>query len=288
MALVRVKAAGLNPSDLMNIKGAFHYTTLPRVPGRDYAGIVEEGPAQWVGAPVWGSGAELGFSQDGTYSELVAVPIASLVKKPESLSFAAAAAAGVPAATAYQAIVQAAKIQVGETAFITGALGAVGSMACQLALAQGARVIGLVNKPASASGIEFIQSENDVVAQVRELTSGRGADVALDTVSGPVFPLVVESLAIDGRLAIINAKGDGNITLNLRDFYRRKLQMFGINSLLVDTRQTAEIYRELSPLVDAGKLKAKEPEQISFANVHSAFQAMEKGSVPKMVLTPSA
>jgi len=114
----------------MNIKGAFHYTTLPRVPGRDYAGVVEEGPEHWVGRSVWGSGAELGFAQDGTYAEFVLVPSLSLVEKPTNLTFAAAAAAGVPFATAYQALVQAAGIKTGETALITGAAGAVGSAAC--------------------------------------------------------------------------------------------------------------------------------------------------------------
>jgi len=47
-ALVRVKAARLNSNDLMNIKGAFHSTSLTRVPGRDYAGVVDEGPDEWI------------------------------------------------------------------------------------------------------------------------------------------------------------------------------------------------------------------------------------------------
>ncbi|MFH7617879.1 alcohol dehydrogenase catalytic domain-containing protein, partial [Pseudomonas syringae group genomosp. 7] len=54
--LVRVKAAGLNHSDLKNVLGRFPYTTLPRVPGRDYAGIVEQGPQELLGKAVWGTG----------------------------------------------------------------------------------------------------------------------------------------------------------------------------------------------------------------------------------------
>lgn len=76
-ALIRVKASGLNPSDLTNVKGGFKQTTLPRTPGRDFAGIVEEGPADWPRAEVWGSGAELGFTEDGTHAEYVVVPAAS-------------------------------------------------------------------------------------------------------------------------------------------------------------------------------------------------------------------
>jgi NADPH2:quinone reductase len=53
-ALVRVIAASINPSDVKNVAGAMSQSTLPRIPGRDYAGVVEAGPAEWVGAAVWG------------------------------------------------------------------------------------------------------------------------------------------------------------------------------------------------------------------------------------------
>ncbi len=67
--LVRVHAAGLNPSDVKNVKGLFTaYTTLPRVPGRDFAGIVEDGPSEMIGRRVWGSGADLGFGHDGSHA----------------------------------------------------------------------------------------------------------------------------------------------------------------------------------------------------------------------------
>lgn len=60
--LVQIKAAGLNPSDVKNVLGRFPYTTLPRVPGRDFAGVVVEGPQELVGQEVWGTGRDLGFS----------------------------------------------------------------------------------------------------------------------------------------------------------------------------------------------------------------------------------
>ena len=119
-AVVRVKAAGLNPSDLTNVKGGFSQTKLPRTPGRDYAGLVEEGPKEWIGAEVWGSGAELGFTADGTHADYVVVPAASLSRKPANLAFAAAAAAGVPFLAAYIALIETAGLREGETALITG------------------------------------------------------------------------------------------------------------------------------------------------------------------------
>src|SRR5580658_9381183 len=94
-ALVRVVSASINPSDVKNVAGAMKQTTLPRVPGRDYAGVVEAGPAEWIGAEVWGTGGDTGFTRDGTHAEFISVPVASLRRKPESLDFDQAASVGV-------------------------------------------------------------------------------------------------------------------------------------------------------------------------------------------------
>ncbi len=81
-ALVRVLAASINPSDVKNVAGAMRQTTLPRISGRDFAGVVDAGPAEWIGAEVWGTGGDVGFTRDGTHAELLAVPTASLRRKP--------------------------------------------------------------------------------------------------------------------------------------------------------------------------------------------------------------
>src|SRR3979409_2505265 len=69
-AIVKVAAGAISPSDVKNVEGKMEHTTLPRVPGRDYAGTVVHGPAGWVGAEVWGTGGEIGFSVDGSHAEL--------------------------------------------------------------------------------------------------------------------------------------------------------------------------------------------------------------------------
>ena len=94
-ALVRIMAASINPSDVKNVAGAMKQTTLPRTPGRDFAGVVEAGPAEWAGAAVWGTGGDTGFTRDGTHAEMIAVPVASLRRKPDNLSFDQAASVGV-------------------------------------------------------------------------------------------------------------------------------------------------------------------------------------------------
>src|ERR1700685_3872604 len=123
-ALVRVKAAGINPSDIGNVAGRFAKTTLPRTPGRDFAGVVIKGK-QHEGEEVWGSAPNLGIVRDGSHAEYVVVPMETLSPKPKSLSVAQAAAIGIPYITAWASVVNAARIQAGEAILIVGAAGAV-------------------------------------------------------------------------------------------------------------------------------------------------------------------
>ncbi len=72
--LVEVYAASINPSDVKNVQGAMHQTTLPRVPGRDFAGIVVEGPEELLGKEVWGTGGDIGFVRDGSHTQYLVIP----------------------------------------------------------------------------------------------------------------------------------------------------------------------------------------------------------------------
>jgi D-arabinose 1-dehydrogenase-like Zn-dependent alcohol dehydrogenase len=82
--LVRVKAAAINPSDIGNVAGRFKNTTLPRTPGRDFAGIVIK-DEQHEGDEIWGSSPNLGIVHDGSHAEYVVVPAETLSLKPKSL-----------------------------------------------------------------------------------------------------------------------------------------------------------------------------------------------------------
>jgi NADPH:quinone reductase-like Zn-dependent oxidoreductase len=103
-AVVRVEAASVNPSDVKNIAGRMSQTTLPRIPGRDYSGVVVDGPEEWINQEVWGTGGDVGFTRDGSNAEYIQVPVASLVRKPETLSFEQAACVGVTFVTAWCAL----------------------------------------------------------------------------------------------------------------------------------------------------------------------------------------
>lgn len=284
-ALIRVKAAGLNPSDLTNIKGGFAQTTLPRTPGRDYAGLVEAGPKEWLGAEVWGSGAELGFTEDGTHAEYVVVPAASLVRKPANLAFAAAAAAGVPLMAAYVALIERAGLREGETALIIGAAGSVGHAGRQLTQFRKARAIGVDREAGEIEGMEVIASSGDVAKALRDRTGGRGVDVCLDAVGGPMFYAALASLANGGRLAVIAAaKGDANVTFNMRDFYHRQLRLLGVDTLQKSAVASAAIYRELAPLFESGALTVDAPEEIPLHDAVDAYRKLEAGSKRKIAI----
>lgn len=135
--LVEIKAAGLNPSDVKNVLGRFPYTTLPRIPGRDFAGVVVQGPQALIGREVWGTGRDLGFFADGSHAQFVKLPATGVAAKPAHLSFAQAASLGVPYTTAWDALER--SLVTGETRLLVIGGGAVATAALALAKVRGRR-----------------------------------------------------------------------------------------------------------------------------------------------------
>ncbi|MCN9244391.1 zinc-binding alcohol dehydrogenase family protein [Streptomyces sp. RY43-2] len=114
-AVIAVKAASVNASDVKNVAGRMEGTLLPRTPGRDFSGVVIDGPPDWTGAEVWGTGGDLGFTRDGSHAELLAIPATALARKPTRLSFEEAAATGVNFVTAWLGTVETARLTEGRT-----------------------------------------------------------------------------------------------------------------------------------------------------------------------------
>jgi NADPH2:quinone reductase len=177
-----------------NVEGKMEHTTLPRVPGRDYAGTVVGGPPEWMGAEVWGTGGEIGYSIDGSHAELIAVPIASLRRKPSTLSLEQAGAIGVTYLAAWLGVVEYAALGPGETLLVTGASGGVGGAAAQIAKWRGGRVVGADRhqpppgrRRLAPSMTSSSKEDEPLDAAVRHLTKGQGAQVVFDAVGGPLF-----------------------------------------------------------------------------------------------------
>lgn len=249
-AVVEVRAAGINPSDVKAAMGMMPYAIWPRTPGRDYAGTVVAGPAAWIGQDVWGTGGDLGITRDGTHARYLLLPVAALVRRPANIPVASAATAGVPFVTAYEGLRRAGLTGSGQTVLVFGSNGKVGQAAIQLARRAGAQVIGVERGGAPYVGhagdaVRIIDgSQGGIAAQVMDLTGQAGADIAYNTVGSPYFAAALESLKVGGRQVVISTP-DRNVPFDIQAFYRRDLQLIGVDSLKLDATQCATVFREL-------------------------------------------
>src|SRR5713101_6167936 len=188
-AIVKVAAGAISPSDVKNVEGKMEHTTLPRVPGRDYAGTVLTGPSEWADAEVWGTGGEIGYSIDGSHAELIAVPVASLRRKPRNLSMEQAAATGLTYLAAWIGLVEYAQLISGESLLVIGANGGVGTAAAQIGNLLGARVIGADSReprpdsPHAARFDDFLRlKDQNIDTKIRDATEAHLPEVGFDTV----------------------------------------------------------------------------------------------------------
>lgn len=286
--VVRVHAAGVNPSDVKNVLGKFSRTTVPRTPGRDFAGVVVQGPRRIVGLPVWGSGCELGFTRDGTHAEYVAVPTDAISAKPRNLSFGEAAACGVPYLTALE-ILDRCRVESDTTVAIIG-MGAVGSAVYTLAHARGARVVAGVRRVAQAwrlrsGGVEAFgfDSDNQFRTEARRHFS-RGPGVIVDT-SGMCLPAAISAVAKGGFVGVISGPADGHMRMPVVEFYRKDATLVGVNSLNQDTMSGAVALNTLCEWFERGAIAAPEVEERPLYAAADIYRDIAGGTSQKFALT---
>ena len=293
--LIEVKAAAVNPSDVKAATGLMAYAVFPRTPGRDYAGIVIDGPSGTVGREVFGSSGDLGIRCDGTHATHLVVEADAVVEKPKGISFEQAAGIGVPFVTAIEGFRRAGMPRSGETVLVMGVNGKVGQAAAQIATWDGALVIGVVrrNEPYqghSTSAVEMIDSSTtDVATRVRELTAGKGADIVYNTVGDPYFQAAHNSLALRGRQILIAAINPV-VPFNILEFYRGQHSYVGIDTLGLSSSATGAVLRELAPGFASGHLKPfpiKPNAVFSLEEAKPAFLAVAGSSRDRVVLRPA-
>jgi NADPH:quinone reductase len=294
--LIEVKAAAVNPSDVKAATGLMPYAVFPRTSGRDYAGIVIDGPAGWIGREVFGSSGDLGIRRDGTHATHLAVEADAVVEKPQNLSWEEAAGIGVPFVTAMEGLRRAGMPGKNETVLVMGVNGKVGQAAVQIATWHGARVIGVVRKREPYEGhanlnVEVIDaSATDVAARVRELTNGRGADIVFNTVGDPYFQAAHQSLALRGRQILI-ATIERVVPFNILEFYRGQHTYVGIDTLRLSSVATGAVLRELGSGFAGGQLK---PFPIKAGAIHplqdarAALLAVAGSSRDRVILRPTS
>ncbi|CAO3667860.1 unnamed protein product [Umbelopsis vinacea] len=247
--LVKIYAAAINPSDVLNASGGFPYTTFPRIPGRDFAGvIVESDSAELIGQRVFGtSGNSLSFSQDGTHAEYCIVTANSVAPMPGNLTFSQASSIGTPFTTAFIALERAQTTST-NSVLVLGASGAVGSSAVQLARLKGCKVI----TAGRSSNTDINTLADPQLTEVNELTDGQGVDIVIDTVGDPaLMRAALDVLAVRGRLSYIAAPRT-----------EMSKSIIGCNSLMYTVEEMGDVLRQLTPHFESGAIKTEQDERL--------------------------
>jgi NADPH:quinone reductase-like Zn-dependent oxidoreductase len=279
--LVRIRAAGVNPVDRW-IRAGFAplLGDLPFVLGYDISGVVEEAA---TGATRFEPGDEVhGMTHaGGGYAEYIRTPARTLVRKPAALDHVEAAALPLAGLTAWQALVDGARLQSGQRVLIHGAGGGVGHLAVQIARALGAHVIGT----ASAAKREFVLSvgAHEVIdyRTVDFAATYRDLDVVLNLVNADSGTKYSErSLAAirpGGVLVTAVERSDRALTAKAREAGVRYVE----NSVESDYAQL----EKLDELVDRGKLRVRVSDVFPLERVRAAHEMLERGHIEgKIVL----
>ncbi|KJZ75352.1 hypothetical protein HIM_05278 [Hirsutella minnesotensis 3608] len=290
--LVRVHASAIQPSDIYNSEGGFGSTTFPRIPGRDFSGVVVSstpGPdadqsRSWQpGTAVFGtSGATHAFTADGFHAEYALVPANGVVPKPAVLSHVQAATMGVPWTTA-ALTVEKSEAAKGQTVLVLGANGAVGSAACHLLQARGCRVLRGIRGP----GADVDTAADPGLDTIRELPGvENGLNAVIDAVGSPALTraAIDKALGQGGKLVFIAApKGDKPIpelTFNMRDFYRLDKSLVGVNSIARDVSTMAALLKEVVNVMSDAQWKqvmsGSKWEEVALEDAVAAYQSQDR------------
>src|SRR6201989_3136281 len=245
--LVRVGAVGVNPVDTYIRTGAHAIKPkLPYTPGLDAAGTIEavgEGVARFgIGDRVYTAG-----SLTGTYAELALCGETQVHELPARVSFAEGAGVFTPYATAYRALFQRAQGHPGETVFVHGASGGVGTAALQLARAAGLRVIGTAGtdegrRLASEQGAQHVLDHHaeGYLDELTTLTGGRGPDVILEMLANVNLDRDLGVIAKGGRIVVIGSRGP--VEINPRLAMTRDAAIYGMTLFNITPQEFAGIH----------------------------------------------
>ncbi|MDZ5434269.1 zinc-dependent alcohol dehydrogenase family protein [Pseudomonas fluorescens] len=264
--LVRIAASGVNPLDgkIRSGQAAHARQPLPAVLGMDLAGTVEalgEGVIGWEpGDEVYAMATGIGGGQ-GSLAEYVAVDARLLARKPGNLSMREAAALPLVLITAWEGLVDRARVRAGQKVLIHGGAGGVGHVAVQIARAFGAEVFatGSVRQQGLIEdlGATFIDyRESSVEGYVTEYTAGEGFDIVYDTVGGETLDASFKAVRMyHGH--VVSCLGWGQHSLAPLSF--RGATYSGVFTLLPlltghGREHHGEILREAASLIEAGRL----------------------------------
>jgi NADPH:quinone reductase-like Zn-dependent oxidoreductase len=296
---LKVKAIGLNRAEALFRLG--HYLESPVLPSRlgyEAAGTVDAlGPGVTEFAP--GDRVSViptfHFADYGTYGDLVLVPARAVVRHPENLSWAEAAATWTQYITAWGSLIDIAKLMKDDVVLISAASSSVGLAAIQITSAVGATPVALTRTSAKAEALRSLgakhviatEEELDLVAEVMRITDGKGARVALDPVVGPIFAELVEATAVGGTIIVYGMLG-GAARMPVIQMIKRNLAVHGywlIEMMASDERLTAAKQFILDGL-SRGVLRPVIAKEFAFDDIVEAHRYLDSNAqIGKVVVT---
>lgn len=293
--VVAVGAVGVNFADTMTRRGEYRRDQpLPDVPGVEVVGTVVWAGAEsghTTGTPVAGF-----LTEGGGYTDHAVVPGRRAFPVPAGLAPVTVAAAFLQGITAWYAVDRNGRTRAGETVLVTGATGGVGGLAVQLAVDAGARVIGTASTPekraqALALGCDAAVDPADPELRdtLRGLTGGRGVDVVVDMVGGPVFAAALDALGHNGRYVVVGSSTQQPATFDARRLMPRGQTVSGFILRRIIDADPAEPGRAIAHVLDrvatgVVTLRTETFPLADAAHVHTLLE--ERRTVGKICLVP--
>ena len=256
--LIDVAYAGVTFPDVLQTRGLYQRRPdLPFTPGWEVSGVVR------ADAGGFRAGDRVAaMPVTGGLAESVAVDGHMVFPLPDGLPLDKAAALPLNYLTAHFALTRRAQLKKGETVLVHGAAGGLGTAACQLAAAYGARVIAVVSTPekgevARAAGAHDVVSVDGFRDAVRRLTGGRGVEVIVDPVGGDRFADSLRSLAREGRLLVLGFTGGEIPTIKVNRLLLTNTSVLGVASAEFwsdEPDYPGRQWRDLVPLIESGAI----------------------------------
>lgn len=298
--LIKVAATSVNPVDAKIRAGALPpiAPAFPAVLHGDVAGVVEE---VGLGVAAFAAGEEVYACAGGVkglggaLAEFMVADADLVAPKPRALSMAEAAALPLVGITAWDGLIDRARIRPGQTALVHGATGGVGQIGIQLAKWAGATVFATgsseeklrIARDLGADGA-INYREQSVADYVTEHTGGRGFDVVFDTVGGANLAQAFEAVALDGTVVSTSTSQ----TYDLSPMHAKGLTLHVVFMLIPMLHGTGRarhgaILRELARLADEGAIRPLvDPRRFAVGDVAAAHALLESGqAIGKVVLT---
>jgi NADPH:quinone reductase len=288
--LVKVAAVAVNPIDTYIRSGAVKMELpLPFIVGCDLAGTVEEvGPLAKrfrVGDRVWASNQGL-LGRQGTFAEYAAVDECLLHPTPAGVTDETAAACALVSLTAHLGLVRDAELRPGETLFVNGGTGGVGSMVVQMAKAIGARVVTTAGTDEKVAECRTLGADlainyrtEDVAARVREFAPS-GINVWWETLREPDFDRTMSLLAPRGRMVLMAGR-DARPQFPVGPFYVKGCSLYGFAMFNATPEEIQAAGSDINRWLAAGEIKARIDRVLPLDETAAAHRLQEDSTVGK-------